>query len=679
MLEGWQIAALREMMSNATIYTQRVLEEVTFPTPNGQTWKRSLQLRIPEWNSFARGQEQPLGTVDFIIPLGVFLRARLPDFHVKNGSGKTCPLVTRTQHGYAMSVIALQQFLTPRQSRRLRFAGRKSAVTKRGRDAMDALFAMFTTLPGDRKAGTAEPDSSAEGARAEERMNRAVEALSALLEEMGTGDEEQALARSLYERDFRELQMFTQYLALVSAVPGDTLNLEITYSMRSSHRLSAKEARQREAEEMVGAPVPVRTGLARMAIIVADAIGIVRVWRAVARGWVMFRHLRADIYSRIGLGPANYEAFATATGRAGSFYFTIAPPPDTSLSYLGWAAGNSIEDEDEGLSWLCAQPSTHEHHGARLGAGMSHALASDRERTMWEERNPPIKPDLESGAPSNTVLAFMRPVPRNQIQIALGAGMNLVLACLALSHQLTNEVAPSAASLLLLTPAGLIAFIAYQRRHHYASTTMALRFTLWAYVLLDALFLFSVVFEVTKNSSDAGILLNHDVFAAALAITSAGLMVAFLLIGRLYDLFTKTRFRRRRAKIEERRESDLWQPAWANEPKAKTFTRVATGSSDWVFFSSLIAASAMLFLIVFAPSLLTRLGLGEGPSREHGRAAHSWLDPRPVSSLQESSSGGPVIEAELDRGDEGEKDAGADVEDGVGIVVGEGEDAGGTG
>src|SRR5207344_1194099 len=37
------------------------------------------------------------------------------------------------------------------------------------------------------------------------------------------------------------------------------------------------------------------------------------------------------------------------------------------------------------------------------------------------------------------------------------------------------------------------------------------------------------------------------------------------------------------------------------------------------------------------------------------------------------------IQAELDRGDDGEEGAGGEVEDGVGVVVGEGEDAGGAG
>jgi hypothetical protein len=593
-LKGWQLAALREMMGNSTVYTQRVLEEVAFPNPDAQHWRRTLQLRIPDWDSFAKGQRPPDGELKFIVPLGVFIRARLPDLTVRDGQGRACPLVTRAQHGYSMSMITLHQFLEHDQQKRLREADWGDELSALGREAMEALFAMFTTLPGDRRVPTAEQP---ELPSSRQLTDRAVLALDMLMYALGTPDTERQRAQSLYSRDFHALQRFTQYLCLVETRPGATVNLTVTYTIASNHQLSTKQARLEAERSERSSRTPAATGLGR---------------------WILagFLRFRTWIYEGTGLSPVAYEAFATATGRSGSFYFTIDPPPDTELSYLGWASGNSIEDEQEKLSWLCSLPSTHEHHGTRLGAGMADALASDMDRHFEPQPEDDPGPSRDSGAPENTVLACMRPVPPNQMQIALAAGMNLVLAFLALSNRLTSDLDPSAASLLLLTPAVVVAYITYQGRHHYAARTRVLRAALWIYIVINAFFLLAVVFDVTENSTGADSVFNHRTAAVLLAGASAGLAVMFLLIGGRYEWLVKRKFKRRRRKIDRKVLATANPPGWTREPKARTFSRMATRSSDVIGGLAFATTVVMTTIAIVAPNWLAVVGLG-GEEEKH--------------------------------------------------------------
>lgn len=553
LLQGWQLAAVSEMLRHPTVYAQRLVEELTFPSPGGQSWRRRLQLRIPEPEVFSDGNSGavPEGETTWIVPLGIFARTRLPDFKVIDESGRICPLLTRTQHGHTLMAISLRQYLNPGQQESLREAQNnpQSELAQVLARAARALFGLFTTVPGE----PGEVHGEAGGA-----------ALDELLEAVGTSEDLRAQARGLYMADFEALGRVTQYLCFVRCPASSTISLEASYTMSTAPRLSANLSHPTEG---------------------AGGEGSTRWWRRAAQAgrrrlhsWRRrFRLQRTELYARSGLGPANYEILSRTTDHCGSYYLTIEAPSDTELSYVSWASGNTIDNADQ--SWSCSRPSVHEHPAPSFAPGLP------------EGEQAQAKPDEPKDW---TIHAFMRPLARSGMEIWIAAAMNVVFAYLAASGRLGSELGPTATPLFLLTPAILIAYIAYQREHYYAERTGWLRGALWIYVLIDLTFLLAIVFDATSSDSPIGTTFIEEASIAVMASASAALVVLFLLVGRIYKKLVQWLFRRARRRIEQGKRQD--------ERKLSTYEHAARRAGDSVVAAVTVVSLAVFYCVAFVVS-----------------------------------------------------------------------------
>jgi uncharacterized membrane protein YciS (DUF1049 family) len=553
-LHGWQVGALGEMLRYPTLYVQRLVEELTFPDSGGQHWTRKLQLRLPTWDTFASGTQKPAAEeLRFIVPLGIFVRTRFPDFSVHDAEGRVCPLLTRIQHGYCMMEFSLRQFVPESEREKMAQAKDDSPLAVQTVETAETLFNMFTTVPGEDGAVSA---------------NEASASLDALLEGLGTDTELHGEARSLYRRDFAELERVTQYLGFADGEPGGVINLCIEYTVNTARHLSSDEALRREAEAREAA-----RGNGDGAILRSGA----QLSAAISSGRHAWRRWRTEVYARSGLGPANYEVLSRTTDHAGSYYFTINKPSDTELTYMGWGSGNSLEEGED--TWSCSLPSVHEHHGPELTSRLPSDDSDEDEQA-------------EAGR-GWTIFAFMRPLPRNQVQIVLGATLNLVFAYLAQTGRLESSLGGSATPLFLLTPALLIGYIAHQRRHHYASTTRWLRGVLWIYVVINMIFLISIAFDVAEDASAIGTALTDRISTVVMAGASAGLACAFVLVGGIYFRLVRWLFRITRSRVEVGKREE--------ETELVSFARAARRAGDIVLgavaAATLTATAAMLFLV----------------------------------------------------------------------------------
>lgn len=543
LIEGWQVAALGEMLRYPTVYVQRLVERLTFPAPGGQSWQRHLQLRLPSWEAISREGAVPPQQPSFIVPLGIFKRTRLPDFAVTDGRGEQCSLLTRMQHGSVMLQLALRQYLDEQQQKSLFDAKPDSDLGKISAAASRKLFELYTTVPGEPGVVSAEVAGAT---------------LADLLEALGVDEQLREVARGNYQDDFTALGRVTHYLCWVDAEFGKPLTLDTHYSMSAARFLSLTRALGRESTTTSGESDE-------------GILATVRSRYRTFRRW--FRRTRADFYARSGLGPANYELLARTTDHAGSYYFTIEPPPDTELTYLSWGSGNSFESNEE--AWSCALPSIHEYHLRPLAPDIAQPAPTDSDGDVGYGN------EDSDGASRWTIFAFMRPLPPNQPQLLLGAATNLVLAYLAQSGRLTSDLSSAATPLFLLTPAVLIAYIAHQRSHHYAAITGRLRAALWFYVAINLVFLFSVAFDVLDDGGvpgDGGVV-------TLMASSSAALLVVAAMIGDGYRKAIERLFRRRREQIESGKRK--------MEPKLKTFARASRRCGDRI-----LGAAALAFALV---------------------------------------------------------------------------------
>lgn len=562
LVEGWQIAALGEMLRYPTIYVQRLVEQLTFPDPGGQRWHRHLQLRLPTWQSISEETGKRPTPGRFIVPLGIFKRTRLPDLTVSDGRGYQCNLLTRMQHGSVMLQLALRQFLNVEQQRLFGETAPDSDLGRLGAKASRKLFELYTTVPGEPSVVSAEA---------------AGDTLAELLDALDVESSLSQHAREQYQDDFAALGRVTHYLCWANGDFGAPITLNTQYSMSAARFLSLSEALEKEdATNADGSERGLRP----------------RATRRYKRFRRWFRRARADLYARSGLGPANYELLARTTDHAGSYYFTIDPPPDTELTYLSWGSGNSFERSND--AWSCALPSIHEYHSRTLAPaegdvspsppGLADEAREEEARNRW------------------TIFAFMRPLPPNQAQLFLGAATNLILAYLAESGRLSSDLSSAATPLFLLTPAVLIAYIAHQRSHHYAAITGRLRGALWIYVGLNLMFLLSVAFDVFDESE----VLDDSLIVTLMAGASAALLVVAGMIGDGYRKAIEGMFHRRRKQIDAGRQ--------APEPKLKTFARASRRCGDRILIAALVAF--ILVMICVGVILKTE----QPPSSPHGES-----------------------------------------------------------
>lgn len=332
------IACLAEMLEFPRRHTQRCVEQISFLDGGGQRWTRSLQIQVPL-------AAEP-GARWRVVSLGMFQRRRFPDLEVRDAADARVNLVTRRQHGVALTHAVLAKYLRP-------FHGALD-----GLDPADPAggWAHYAALVD----GTYELLTSAgDIADPTQAATRLAMDYRRLLTAAGVDRDRAREAPAALASDLAELQGTTQYLCWVRAEPGEVCNLRATYTTPDARR-----------------------GLRARA---GDSSRTARLMRG---------------YRRCGLAPLNYAFPVPSRDHAGSYYFTLRPPEKTSVTYVDWGSGNSFDDPGEVSSAL---PGVHLHHDEGAEAvphrgGLIHAFM---------RCNPRDHKKIAAGALLNAVFVFL--------------------------------------------------------------------------------------------------------------------------------------------------------------------------------------------------------------------------------------------------------------------------------
>ncbi len=523
-----QLEALRLTLQRPTVYTQRLVEHLTFVETGGQHWCREIQILLPKVEGRPDDQE-----AWFVVSLGMFRRSRFPDFSVADNTGASLSLLTRFQHGHCLSEVHLNQYLTGQQRRSVLQAVTK--VAERKGDSYDenvrhlyvavyqAVFNLMTSVSTGLEPGAAD-------------------SLRELLLAVGAAEEEAVAAAELFQSDMEALHKVTQYLCWVRGVPGESARLTATFTMPDGADLTGSGPRPPEGQGL----------LTRLRVATQDG--------------------RSRRYARLGLAAVHYQLQTPAHDHNGSYYFTMKPPPDSTVAYLDWGESNS-ESPDE-HEWACAHHSVHVHHGARLAdseAGTSHS----------------------GEITDSQIHAFVRLDAGDHKQVAFAALLNLAFVLLAESGQLVSELSGPATPWLVFTPAVLVAFVTQQRRHYYAALVNWIRAAIWIYLLLNVGFLVSISIDIADPGSALDRTgLSDDVVSVIFAAASLVVIVLFSAIGPLYSTKVSKWFATAREKSPGERPID-------------SYVRVARRYGNYAVG---IAAAALVALALFLAA-----GLGSKP------------------------------------------------------------------
>jgi hypothetical protein len=291
-----QVDALGAMLFRPRQYVQRIIERMSF-LPEGQHWKRDIQLRIPS----SLESEVDEGKRFYVVSLGMFDRKRFPDFAVTNSDGNQCALLTRRQHGFCLTTCMMRQFLDMQE-------WEASVKTENGRRALAGLYTylatMLTTIP-------ASDAYTGDGA---------AKKLKALFGALGIEDKHRRRrAFALLKYSCYVLEHQTQYLCWVQAEPGALIRLSAEYTTADSPLLFKADFIETDS------PSSLRLSL---------------------------RNARMRWYSRYRLMPMHYRIYVPSNAQCGSYYFMIKPPADTKISLLEWGSGRRFhiwtDHEDSG-------------------------------------------------------------------------------------------------------------------------------------------------------------------------------------------------------------------------------------------------------------------------------------------------------------------------------------------
>lgn len=486
-LNSERVNALGEMLVENTKYTQRLTEHLTFLPSGGLSWQRDVQLEIPS-SGDTKGPS--------IVSLGIFERRRFADFAVFDSAGQRLNLLTRFQHGVALSHAALLQYFDAAE-----LGAIKQAYIETNRSPSDrsVIAAHKTVIHNVYRLATDIGVNQSE----EEKVNAATplgfalaNLFEALYEDGGLGSPEHRLSELedlsvLIGSQFYDLQRVTQYLCWVDAAAGDVVNVRINYSMADPRRELDSEPRLLHRA---------RSGLTRR------------------RGSRMRRKL--ERYRRLGLAPLPYELDTHVSNTAGSYYFSINPPVDTEVTYMDWGIGNSFDAG--GREWDCAHPTIHVNNADEHKHALRHKRADEE--------------DADS-----TIRVYLRAATYAHKRLAVGAALNLIFVYFVASGRFSPKDTGSVQTWLLLTPTLLIAYIAEQQRHYYANATRRLRAGLWIYLGVSLIFLVAVAFSAV-SPAESGVQ-GWGWFARGAALTEALasvlMIVWFLPTGLRAHLVTK--------------------------------------------------------------------------------------------------------------------------------------------
>ncbi len=404
-----QVICLTEALQRPSLYVQRCVEHVAFPTQGGQRWTRDLQIRIPD-------TAIPAATSRRIALLGQYVRRHLPDFAAFDCEDRRLSLLTRDQHALALAkaVLDRQMDSLPEGT-----AARLSDVDAQAAyELLRSRLLDFMTAVGDF------PDP----ARAAMAV---VVPYAHLLDMFGLPREQAAPRIADLAGKLAELLDSMPYLAWIQAGAGEIINLRVTYSTRDPKHNPAYD----------GSMPPAR-------LAPEDS----------------YSSLRADIYRDLGLGPIKHEFDAPGPRHVGSYSFMIEPPERTSLMYLDWETGNSLDRDELATCSLDSVYLPDDDHSGGIASPSSGAR----------------------------VRAFLRVSPHQRVQILAAAVLNLVVVWLMRDGRVPGHFGDPVQGFILAAPSGLIAYLVSQQRHYYAYPMRRQRGILWGYLAVSILFLITV-------------------------------------------------------------------------------------------------------------------------------------------------------------------------------------------
>jgi hypothetical protein len=325
------------------------------------------------------------------------------------------------------------------------------------------------------------------------RGRSAVQQLGKLLEDAKVPKAEREASVTALDAVLSEALDATHYLCWAWGEPGDVINVRVAHTV-SDPQYSLKRW-------------TIRSG-ARAAVAGLFA------WKKHDRKEV------ADWFRRFGLAPINQAFNAPTDLYTASYYWSIAPPAKSDLTYLDWEQDNSYEERERGYSEVSSSlPSMHFYHS-------DHDAGGERKRRR-------------------TIRAYVRCKPLFHKQIVGAALLNLAFVWLLGEGRLPGRPGALLQGLLIAAPSVLIAFLTQQQRHYYEHMLRPARGILWCYLVVCGFFLIAVAFSGQALSEGGpGVGLVAEVAALALAASSVAILVWHMPLGHWYESLVGKRFKR---------------------------------------------------------------------------------------------------------------------------------------
>jgi hypothetical protein len=551
---------LNELVRRPEKYTQRFVEELSFVEGGGQKWTRNLQIRIPN-------TDITRDTTWWIVSLGPFARRRFPDLRVTGSAGAPVKLVSRQEHGMALTTAILGKPLHHIRKDKNR---RRALNTPEGRKALKSVYRLlveFYTEIGN--TGSREASAKA-----------VVSAYRELLRTVGFSDQTLQPKLEDFAEALADLITSTQYLCWVRAAPGGTLHLEASHTARDpKHKADQGNIQGLVASLWIGV-----TGLRPVTKEERDA----HILDAPLAGRPAIRHYfgslpvifdraarserQADWFRQYGLAPINYEFNVPTYRYATSYYATLAPPRHTLMTHVDWEIDNSFNNHSE---VDCALHSIHVYNPLN---------EAGREKTF------------------RTTRAYVRSSPHHHKQILIAAALNFAVVWLLVKGQLLGNRVGPLQELVVASPSIWVAFLAQQQRHYYAHALRRSRAILWAYLLIALAFLVAAASSDLNSSAHLDLTLGVKITAWLLAITSIGVIVWNVPLGHGYDRMVRFLRNRKYHAIREPQKlgpigaftNDLW---WIKRQNERIDTSWKCYEAAYESYSRLIWRAAACSMI----------------------------------------------------------------------------------
>lgn len=458
-----RVACLGRLLGGPATHTQRFVEKLTFLSSGGQRWERELQIRIPP-------EADPRAGNLWIVSLGEYTRGRLADFEVTDATGHGLNLVTRQQHGDALTDVVTRQFVQMADS-----SGGNKELPNAVNSFRKGLFDFFTSS----RTRDVQPPTK------KEKAKELASDFRDLLEGVALTDKDKDKAVEDFANALGPWVKATQYLCWVDARPGEVIRLHSSYSLADPNQYGAASFSD-------------------------EVRSVLAAFKGSAHTEPQGRARLANLYRGLGLAPIDYSFNAPKGSSApGSYYFIVQPPPATEVTYLDWESGWQMLDEQEGSDVKCAFPAAHIH----------------------STTSPPSDPAATAKTYIN-MRAYLRCAPYRHKQILGAVALNLALVFLLAHGRLPAQFSEPLQGLIIAAPSVVIGYLAQQQRHYYSDVMRRQRFLLWFYLAISIAFLVSVAFSERDGTPTLQTVATGT--AWLLAIASGGVLGWQVLLGSSY-------------------------------------------------------------------------------------------------------------------------------------------------